>query len=260
MSLVHCREAAGLDHLDVLYYERQGLMTLRPMTAEERREVLRRWDDHPPTRADTAVDSPEAAEPAPGMSHEVNAMAHISAREVKHDNDLLAVVDHSGSEAVIRLPYSPIHSDTTGRIPGGNSPVKSMERIPGTQAERDRAYLDAVERGAWETAHRIAHYGFPPGATVEELSVWGARRYRTRVATNQSDPRRYEGWDVCPTSGTRDSKTHEEWRAYYDKVRRRYPRNDAGKEWEMFKRAFRILVVYPLSILGAMGLFSGQKE
>ena len=135
-----------------------------------------------------------------------------------------------------------------------------MGRIPGLQAERDQAYLDAVERGAWETAHRIAHYGFPSDATVEELSVWGARRYRTRVATNQPEPRGYDGWDVCPTSGKRDSKTHEEWRAYYDRRRRRSSRYDARKELEVFKRTFRILVVYPLSILGALSLFSGQKE
>ena len=60
--------------------------------------------------------------------------------------------------------------------------------------------------------------------------------------------------------GTKDSKTHDECRAYYNKRRRKYPRRDAGKEWEGFKRAFRILVVYPLSILGALGLFSGRKE
>ena len=45
MSLLHCRETAGLDHLDVLYYERQGLMTLRPMTVEERRDALSPWDE-----------------------------------------------------------------------------------------------------------------------------------------------------------------------------------------------------------------------
>ena len=44
MSLLHCRETAGLDHRDVLYYERQGLMTLRPMTLEEGRDALHRWD------------------------------------------------------------------------------------------------------------------------------------------------------------------------------------------------------------------------
>ena len=260
MSLVHCRETAGLDHLDVLYYERHGLMTLRPMTAEECRKVLRRWDGHLPTRADAAADSLETAEPAPRVSHEVNATAHISAREDEHDNADLAAVDHAGSEAVLRLPHLPARSDATGRMPRGSPPVNSMGRILGPQAERDRAYLDAVARGAWETAHRISHCGFPPDATVEELSVWGARRYRTRVATNQPDPRTYEGWDVSPMSGTKDSKTHEEWRAYYDRERRRYPRYDARKEWEVFKQAFRFLVVYPLSILGALGLFSGQKE
>ena len=184
------------------------------------------------------------------LSREVNAMAHISARED----------ERGGLEAVIRLPYLPAHGDATGRIPRGSRQVNAMERIPGSQVERDRAYLDAVERGAWETAHRIAHCGFPPNATVEELSVWGARRYRARVATNQPDPREYKGWDVCPASGKKDSMTHQEWRAHYDIRRGRDPRYDARKEWEVFKRVFKFLVVYPLSILGALGLFSGQKE
>ena len=52
MSLLHCRETAGLDHLDVLYYAKHGLMTLRPMTAEERREALRRWDADGATSGD----------------------------------------------------------------------------------------------------------------------------------------------------------------------------------------------------------------
>ena len=52
MSLLYCRETAGLDHLDVLYYEKHGLMTLRDMTPEERQEALRRWDASNPTRKD----------------------------------------------------------------------------------------------------------------------------------------------------------------------------------------------------------------
>ena len=49
MSLLHCRETAGLDQLDVLYFERHGLMALRDMTPEERREALFRWDGDNPT-------------------------------------------------------------------------------------------------------------------------------------------------------------------------------------------------------------------
>ena len=51
MSVLHCRETEGLDHLDVFYYERHGLMTLRPMTREELQEALRPWDDNRPTRS-----------------------------------------------------------------------------------------------------------------------------------------------------------------------------------------------------------------
>ena len=122
MSLVHCRETAGLDHLDVLYYEKHGLMTLRPMTVEECREVLCRWDGDRPTGADAQVEPLEGPERASRVSHEVNAMAHISAREDERD----------GSEAVIRLPYLPAHSDATGRTPRGSRQVNAIERIPGS--------------------------------------------------------------------------------------------------------------------------------
>ena len=49
MSLLHCRETEGLDHLDVLYYVKHRLMTLRDMTPEERRQALYRWDGDKPT-------------------------------------------------------------------------------------------------------------------------------------------------------------------------------------------------------------------
>ena len=51
MSVLHCRMTEGLDHLDVLgYYVKHAgtdgrpLMTLRPMTEEERKAALARWD------------------------------------------------------------------------------------------------------------------------------------------------------------------------------------------------------------------------
>ena len=59
MSLLHCRETAGLDHLDVLYYAKHGLMTLRPMTVEERRDALRRWDANGATGSDPVQSSIE---------------------------------------------------------------------------------------------------------------------------------------------------------------------------------------------------------
>ena len=208
MSVLHCRETPGLDHLDIGFYEKHGLMTLRPMTPEERREALRRWDGNDLTRGDTADERIEAAERAPRVTREVNSMVHV----------------------------------------------------PVTKTERDRAYLDAVDSGAWETAYQIAHLPEPSDATVEKRSAWGARRYRTRVEANKPDPRRHEGWDVCPTTGKKDSKTYEEWRAYYDKLRPKYPPFDVRKEWEILKLGFRIFVATPLTILGALGLFSGRRE
>ena len=53
MSVLHCWETAGLDHLDIGFYEKHGLMTLRPMTQEERQEALRPWDGNNPTRGGT---------------------------------------------------------------------------------------------------------------------------------------------------------------------------------------------------------------
>ena len=51
MSVLHCRMEEGLDHLDVLgYYVKHNgtdgrpLMTLRPMSDEERKAALARWD------------------------------------------------------------------------------------------------------------------------------------------------------------------------------------------------------------------------
>ena len=173
---MHCRETAGLDHLDVLYYERHGLMTLRPMTAEERREVLSRWDDHRPTRTDaSSIDSLEGAELAPGASNDVNAVPQLSAGDDEDDKTHWVGLDQDSSEAVIPLPHRPVQSDATTRISQQSPPVNSMGAIPGSQAERDRAYLDAAERGAWETAHRIAHYGFPPDATVRRAVCLGRK-------------------------------------------------------------------------------------
>ena len=50
MSVLHCLETAGLDHLDIQFYVDHRLMTLRPMTREERQEALRPWDGNNPTR------------------------------------------------------------------------------------------------------------------------------------------------------------------------------------------------------------------
>ena len=54
MSVLHCRVTYGLDHLDIGYYVRNGLMELRPMTDVERKEALARWDGEA-TEAQPAV-------------------------------------------------------------------------------------------------------------------------------------------------------------------------------------------------------------
>lgn len=44
MSVLHCRITEGLDHLDIGFYVKNGLMRLRPMTDEERKVALARWE------------------------------------------------------------------------------------------------------------------------------------------------------------------------------------------------------------------------
>ena len=194
MSVLHCRETPGLDHLDIGLYEKHGLMTLRPMTPEERREALRPWDG----------------------------------------NKLAGAVE-------------PCPRQHTPLVTHG---VNKIVEIPGTQAERDRAYLDAVDDSDWERAYQIAHRPVPPDSTVEERSNWGARRYRTRVEANKPEIRKHEV-DICPVSGKKVSKTYEEWRAYYEKERRKrdhYRPSPILQKVAMFSIAALIL---PFALLGS---------
>ena len=62
MSVLECRITHGLDHLDIGYYVKHGLMTLRPMTDAERTAALARWDGEP-VPAQPARE-PEAPAPA----------------------------------------------------------------------------------------------------------------------------------------------------------------------------------------------------
>ena len=78
MSLLHCRETAGLDHLDVLYYEKHRLVTLRPMTEEERREALRRWDGDGAVLRDPVHEPDEAGEPAVSLARAPETTAQVS--------------------------------------------------------------------------------------------------------------------------------------------------------------------------------------
>ena len=165
MSILHCRETEGLDHLDVLYYEKHGLMTLRDMTPKERQEALRRWDSNNPDR-DDAVHEPIAGdERTPSVIHGVHATAHIP--------------------------------------------------------ERYRARVETTK----------------PEAEIRTLK-------------GNTD------WDVNPWTGRKDPKTYEEWRAYYDKRRKKNPPYDARKEWEKLKLGFNLLIVAPMKILAALGLLS----
>lgn len=44
MSVLHCRVTEGLDHLDIGFYEKHGLMELRPMNEQELAVALERWE------------------------------------------------------------------------------------------------------------------------------------------------------------------------------------------------------------------------
>ena len=79
MSLLHCRETVGLDHLDVLYYEKHDLMTLRTMTAEERREALRRWDRDSPARGGL-----RRGQHPPLVTHEVSELPESRATRTEN--------------------------------------------------------------------------------------------------------------------------------------------------------------------------------
>ena len=78
MSLLHRRETAGLDHLDVLYYERHDLVTLRRMTEDERREALRRWDGNGRVRTAPVHDPIRARDPPPSVVRAPDTTALMS--------------------------------------------------------------------------------------------------------------------------------------------------------------------------------------
>ena len=85
MSLLHCRVTAGLDHLDVLYYAEHGLMTLRDMTPQERREALLPWDGnhstHDSDRASSSSREAKAAtSPPPHHRARVEPVSEVQAR------------------------------------------------------------------------------------------------------------------------------------------------------------------------------------
>ena len=82
----------------------------------------------------------------------------------------------------------------------------------------------------------------------------------TKPKAQPRTPKRTTAWDVNPWTGEEDSKTYEEWRAHYDELRPKYPPFDAEREWKYLKLGFKIFVIAPLTILGALGLFSRQKE
>ena len=93
MSLLYCRETAGLDHRDVLYYVKHRLMTLRDMTPEELQETLRRWDGSNATPGGvewkpSATPEVDAATYVPGQRREPNEqIAEAQTRTPKGSTD-----------------------------------------------------------------------------------------------------------------------------------------------------------------------------
>ena len=77
MSVLHCWETAGLDHLDIGFYEEHGLMTLRPMTQEERQDALRPWDGNNPIRGGTVYEPIGGGERTLSATREANTTAHV---------------------------------------------------------------------------------------------------------------------------------------------------------------------------------------
>ena len=88
MSLLHCRETVGLDHLDILYYEKHGLMTLRPMTSEERREALHRWDGDSPAHVEL-----RRGQYTPLVTNETSGLGEIRATRTEGNHAHLGTAD-----------------------------------------------------------------------------------------------------------------------------------------------------------------------
>ena len=61
MSVLHCRITEGLDHLDIGFYVKHGLMTLRDMTDAEKADALKRWDGEAVPAQPAAEAATEAA-------------------------------------------------------------------------------------------------------------------------------------------------------------------------------------------------------
>lgn len=61
MSVLHCRITDGLDHLDIGYYVKHGLMKLRPMTDAERKAALAAWTGEVVPEAQPAAASQQEA-------------------------------------------------------------------------------------------------------------------------------------------------------------------------------------------------------
>ena len=213
MSLLHCRETRDLDHLDVLYYEAHGLMTLRPMTQEELREVLRRWDDRFPTRpapsSDAAANTKRFADTTARDRTKVEtnkpATRHCESRKPSLDrfarfvpSDLLdrsGEVFYSGRAAFSRpshvylLGYNPGSDPLDPRLPSIGRSIDIMRRKP----ERFSLYYQTWEEGRTAAMqnrmrHLFQRTGLSPCLTPASNCVFA----RSRGAQDLSDRRQLE--------------------------------------------------------------------
>ena len=163
MSVLHCWEAAGLDHLDIGFYERHGLMTLRPMTQEERQEALRSWDGIDTTRGGTvhepirggdrtlsATRLANAKAPGPGM---VPSLEYFASLVPSHLLGCSGEVFYSGQAAFSRpsLVYLLGINPGSEQKPGPNEPklrtVEENIEYVSEKPERFSLYHDSWEEG-----------------------------------------------------------------------------------------------------------------
>ena len=182
MSLLHCRETAGLDHLDVLYYAKQGLLTLRDMTPEERRDALRRWDGKDPTRD---------VECTPSATREANAATHVPAR------------DHERVEVPPEVQARTARRNTTSKELWGASRTVRL-----SSARSLTFQVSAPSDPRDPTCHSCRGSG-----QVEYVSLFGRGHQRVcGVCQGRGDLQNF--YKVDP-------KEYAYWRGVYDRERRR---------------------------------------
>ena len=206
MSVHYCWETAGLDHRDLGFYEKHGLMTLRPMTQEERQEALRPWDGNKPTRSRTAANHSHARDVRRPVVAELTTRHSTGRMPASFDrfaelvpSELLA---HSGevfysgraafsrrSEGVYLLGYNPGSDPSDSRL----RTVKSSIDEACGRAEHFSLYYEPWEDGRREQMqqgiwHLFERTELDPYLTPSSNCVF----VRSRGTQELSDRRRLE--------------------------------------------------------------------